>query len=171
LLISVTGFFLLTKLKRAHAAQASYALDSNKRFILPESPLNVGTASADSSRNPYATRLHGPQKPLHQHTLQRVREKMKHTGFVSAPEAPQQPDIITEEGVNLRVKEAIARKQAQRYGKIATAQPPVGAKNIQTPLKNATVTGNAFLHAMAQHMDTEGKENIAKAIQQSKPRY
>jgi hypothetical protein len=96
---------------------------------------------------------------------------MKHTGFVSAPDAPQQSELITEEGVNLRVKEAIARKQAQRYGKITQAPTPVVAKNPTTPLKNPSVTGNAFLHAMAQHMDTEGKENIAKAIQQSKPQY
>ena len=115
------------------------------------------------------------EMPAYQHTMQRVREKMKHTGFISTPETPQQQDILTEEGVNLRVKEAIARKQAQRYGKIAPMPAPVQkAMTAPDPLSSNTdpsITGNAFLHAMAQHMDTDGKENIAKALQQNKPHY
>jgi hypothetical protein len=170
LFVSTIGFFFLSKLKKSHALEA-YPLDSNKRFIIPEASMPLGLTPSEAIRDSYASRLKPPPKPTHQNTLHRVRERMKHTGFVSAPDAPQQSELITEEGVNLRVKEAIARKQAQRYGKITQAPTPVVAKNPTTPLKNPTVTGNAFLHAMAQHMDTEGKENIAKAIQQSKPQY
>jgi hypothetical protein len=170
LFASTIGFFFLTKLKKSPALEA-YPLDSNKRFILPETSMPLGLTPSEAIRDSYATRLKPPPKPTHQNTLQRVREKMKHTGFVSAPEAPQQQEVITEDGVNVRVKEAIARKQAQRYGKMAQAPTPLSSKNLTTPLENPAATGHAFLHAMAQHMNTEGKENIAKAIQQSKPQY
>jgi hypothetical protein len=168
LFVSTIGFFFLTRLKKSHALEA-YPLELDKRFILQEASMPLGPTPSEAIRDSYSTRLKPPPKPTHQNTLQRVREKMKHTGFVSAPDAPQQQEVITEEGVNLRVKEAIARKQAQRYGKIS--KTPVASKDASTPLKNPAVTGNAFLHAMAQHMDIEGKENIAKALQQSKPQY
>ncbi len=99
------------------------------------------------------------------HTLERVREKMKLAGV--APTSLETPEST--EGVNLRVKEAIARKQAQRYSKESgTSSPFVTTPSPSVSTSPSTESGNAFLHAMAQHMDVSGKESIAKALQQSK---
>jgi hypothetical protein len=114
---------------------------------------------------------HAPVKPSQHNTLERLREKMKQSGDSFSPQGVSHPYAETHPaGVNLKVKEAIARKQAERYGK------PLGVTQslmtAETPTSQAEgVSGNAFLHAMAQHMDTNGKENIAKAIQQNKPYY
>ncbi len=167
LLMSAVGFFCLTRFKKEDRLD-THRLEHEKRFTLIEASKPFSPELAPTS---YAPRLTIQEKPAYQHTMQRVREKMKHTGFISEPETPQHPDAFTEDGVNLRVKEAIARKQAQRYGKIAQVQTPTVAKNAMTPVESPSVTGNAFLHAMAQHMDTDGKENIAKALQQNKPQY
>ena len=170
LLISSVAFFFLIKLRKQRPLDAAH-LDPDRCFIAPEANKPFVMTAPEASPDPYAPRFTTQEKPAYQHTMQRVREKMKHTGFVSVPEAPPQPDVFTADGVNLRVKEAIARKQAQRYGKIAQVQTSAVPKNVVTPVESPTVTGNAFLHAMAQHMDTDGKENIAKALKQSKPKY
>jgi hypothetical protein len=173
LLMSSIGLFFLNKFKK-HVSSVDQRLDSEKRFILEEHSKSFTSTPFEASTPSYATSYTTPrfttqEKPAYQHTMQRVREKMKHTGFSASPETAPQQDAFTEDGVNLRVKEAIARKQAQRYGKIAQVPVPPIAKNAITPVESPT--GNAFLHAMAQHMDTDGKENIAKALQQSKPQY
>ena len=168
--MSSVAFFFLSKLRKQHPLDAAH-LDPDRRFIALEANKPFAMTDLEASPDPYVPRFAIQEKPAYQHTMQRVREKMKHTGFVSAPEAPPQPDVFTADGINLRVKEAIARKQAQRYGKMAQVQTSAVPKNLVTPVESPTVTGNAFLHAMAQHMDTDGKENIAKAIQQNKPQY
>jgi len=170
LVISSMGFFFLTKLTKPRPL-GDFPFGSEKRFKVPEASLSFAVTPTQVPSVSYDPYFKVQEKPARQHTLQRVREKMKHTGFISPPEAPQEQDVFTEDGVNLRVKEAIARKQAQRYGKMTKVQEPSVAKKAITPVESPSVTGNAFLHAMAQHMDTGGKENIAKAIQQNKIQY
>ena len=165
LLMSAVGFFFLSRFKKQYPLDTP-RVNSENGFRVPEASMPFTMTLPEANPASYAPRFIAQEKVAHQHTMQRVREKMKHSGFTSTSEAPQQPDVFTEDGVNLRVKEAIARKQAQRYGKIAQVQAP---KNAITPVESPT--GNAFLHAMAQHMDTDGKENIAKAIQQNKPQF
>ncbi len=122
-----------------------------------ESSISVSTRSRAVSPSRHET--------AKQHTLERVREKMKLAGFASVPTPPTE----STEGVNLRVKEAIARKQAQRYTQETGKKSPFVTTPSSVITPNTTAeSGNAFLHAMAQHMDVSGQERIAKALQQSK---
>lgn len=168
LVISASLWMLLSKLKPTKSfSTKAFNLDPRLQDFRSSAP-SVGMSEPSLFHSAYA---HAPVKPSQHNTLERLREKMKQSGDSFSPQGVSHPYAETHPaGVNLKVKEAIARKQAERYGK------PLGVTQslmtAETPTSQAEgVSGNAFLHAMAQHMDTNGKENIAKAIQQNKPYY
>jgi hypothetical protein len=122
-----------------------------------------------------------PASP-NEHRLNRIREKMKQQGYAITPEAPVaiEANRPSPSDLNLKVKEAIARRKSQQYqrpGVSPVAPRPVATFNqsIVAQPTQAGVTpplaGNGFLHAMAEYMDTPSKEHIARAIQQSKLKY
>jgi hypothetical protein len=122
---------------------------------------------------------------VNEHRLNRIREKMKQQGYAVTPEAPVvETPMPSSVDVNMKVKAAIARRNSQQYQRAGGAATlpylptPISHQEgtnvaLAQPVQATTppLSGNGFLHAMAEYMDTSSKEHIAKAIQQSKLKY
>jgi hypothetical protein len=158
-----------------------------------QNPFNIPTHAETQARNtlrmqglsfqaPASSGVSHPTTPqpsvANEHRLNRIREKMKQQGYNVAAEAtPVTAPIQHPSDMNLKVKEAIARRKSQQYqlagGATAKPQTPQHSYQQATPGTPTAepLAGNGFLHAMAEYMDTSSKEHIAKAIQQSKLKY